>query len=209
MFGYARVSTKDQTLDRQIDKLTEKGIPQRNIYYDEQSGRDFNRAQYQILRKIVRKGDLVYFDALDRLGRDFDGIINEWKYFTREIGCDIVVLENEALFDSRQFRQQGDFGQILEHLFLGLLGYVASQEKKKNNQRTREALAARKARGEKLGRPERFSDTPTERERSGRFIAAYESVRSGGMTAAAAARMLGISTPTWYRRVKDYETRQA
>lgn len=80
---------------------------------------------------IIREGDLIYLDALDRLGRDYDGIIREWKYITRQLNADIVVLENETLFDSRKFRRMGDLGKLMEDQFLSLLSYVAEQERKK------------------------------------------------------------------------------
>lgn len=198
VFGYARVSTKEQNLDRQILKFLERGIPDRNIFCDKESGKDFDRAKYQLLRMQVRKGDLVYFDALDRLGRDFHGIISEWKYFTQEVKCDLVVLENEALFDSRIFRAQGDFGAVMEHMFLGLLGYVAEQERKKMKIRQKEGIAVAMNKGIKFGRPEVKPDE--------RWISAYKQVKSGEMTAAAACRLIGMSAPTWYRRVKDYES---
>jgi DNA invertase Pin-like site-specific DNA recombinase len=85
-----------------------------------------------------REGDLLYLDALDRLGRDYDGIIQEWKYITRVLNADIVVLENEVLFDSRKFRSMGDLGKLMEDQFLSLLSYVAEQERKKNKQRQAE-----------------------------------------------------------------------
>lgn len=196
-FGYARVSTEEQNLDRQLVKFRELGIEERNIYSDKASGKNFDRDGYQTLRRIVRKGDLIYFDALDRLGRDFEGIISEWKYFTQTIGCDLVCLENETLFNSRQFRSQGDFGAIMEHMFLGLLAYVADQERKKNKQRQAEGIVQAKNRGVKFGAPRKLPD-PT-------FIAAYHQWKAGGMTAAETYRMLGISDSTFYRRVHDYE----
>lgn len=197
LFGYARVSTKDQNLERQMTKLLEKGIDPRHIYTDKESGKDFDREGYQTLRKIVREGDLIYFDALDRLGRDFQGIISEWKYFTQEIKCDIVCLENEKLFDSRQFKQMGQFGEVVEHMFLGLLAYVADQERKKNLQRQKEGIVEARKKGVKFGR---HKVLPNET-----FIAAYGLVKAGSMTAAAAARSINMSMPTWYRRVKDIE----
>lgn len=197
LFGYARVSTKDQNLERQMTKLLEKGIDPRHIYTDKESGKDFDREGYQTLRKIVREGDLIYFDALDRLGRDFQGIISEWKYFTQEIKCDIVCLENEKLFDSRQFKQMGQFGEVVEHMFLGLLAYVADQERKKNLQRQKEGIVEARKKGVKFGR---HKVLPNET-----FVAAYGLVKAGSMTAAAAARSINMSMPTWYRRVKDIE----
>ncbi len=87
---------------------------------DKQSGKDFNRPRYQAMRLMIRECDLVYIDALDRLGRDYDGIIAEWKYITRELKADIVCLDNETLFDSRKFRTMGDFGKVMEDQFFKL-----------------------------------------------------------------------------------------
>lgn len=89
---------------------------------------------------MIREGDLIYIDALDRLGRDYDGIITEWKYITRDLNADIVCLDNETLFDSRKFRTMGDFGKVMEDQFLSLLAYVAEQERKKNRQRQAEGI---------------------------------------------------------------------
>lgn len=133
--GYGRVSAKDQNPERQLVKFRELGIDDRYIFVDKLSGKDFNRPRYQAMRFMIRGGDLVYLDALDRLGRDYDGIISEWKYITRELNADIVCLDNETLFDSRKFRTMGDFGKVMEDQFLSLLAYVAEQERKKNRQR--------------------------------------------------------------------------
>lgn len=107
---------------------------------DKQSGKDFDRPRYQAMQLMLREGDLVYVDALDRLGRDYDGIIAEWKYITREIGADIVCLDNEIPFDSRKFKTMGDFGKVMEDQFLSLLAYVAEQERKKNRSRQAEGI---------------------------------------------------------------------
>lgn len=129
--GYAHVSAKDQNPERQLKKFRDLEIEERYIFIDKQSGKDFNRPQYQGMLLIIREGDLLYLDALDRLGRDYDGIIREWKYITRDLNADIVVLENETLFDSRKFRSMGDLGKLMEDQFLSLLSYVAEQERKK------------------------------------------------------------------------------
>jgi DNA invertase Pin-like site-specific DNA recombinase len=119
--AYTRVSAKDQNPERQLVKFRELGIDERYIFIDKQSGKDFNRPRYQAIRLMIREDDLVYVDELDRLGRDYDGIISEWKYITQELQEDIVVLENETLFDSRKFRNMGwqsDGGSIFELAFL-------------------------------------------------------------------------------------------
>ena len=131
IYGYIRVSTKDQNEQRQLHKMMERGVEARRIFVDKASGRHFDRPQYQLLRKILSTGDIVYIDALDRMGRNYDEVISEWKYITRESQADIVVLENETLFDSRKFREMGDMGRLMEDQFLSLLSYVADQERKK------------------------------------------------------------------------------
>lgn len=151
--GYVRVSTKDQNTERQLKKMIDLGIEDRYIFVDKQSGKDFNRPQYQALRLVIREGDLLYLDALDRLGRDYDGIITEWKFITREINADIIVFENEALFDSRKFKSMGDMGKLMEDQFLSLLAYVGEQERKKIKQRQAEGIAVAKENGKHLGRP--------------------------------------------------------
>ena len=98
--AYGRVSAKDQNETRQLIKFRELGIEERFIFVDKLSSKDFNRPQYQVMRQMIREGDLVYIDALDRLGRDYDGIMKEWKYITRELNADIICLDNETLFNS-------------------------------------------------------------------------------------------------------------
>lgn len=121
---------------RQKNKLINLGVEERLIFEDKASGKDFNREQYQFMRnQVLRSGDLLYIDSLDRLGRNYDIIISEWKYITREINADIVVLDQESIFDSRKFKQQGDIGKLLEDQILSLLSYVAKIERKKIKQR--------------------------------------------------------------------------
>lgn len=153
IYGYIRVSTKEQNEQRQLHKMMERGVEARRIFVDKASGRHFDRPQYQLLRKILSKGDIVYIDALDRMGRNYDEVISEWKYITRELQADIVVLENETLFDSRKFRDMGDMGRLMEDQFLSLLSYVADQERKKIRQRQAEGIAVARSQGKHLGRP--------------------------------------------------------
>ncbi|PGK02531.1 recombinase, partial [Bacillus cereus] len=96
------------------------------------------------MKEIIREGDLVYIDSLDRLGRNYNGVITEWKFITRELKADIVVLDNETLFDSRKFKGMGDMGKLMEDQFLSLLSYVAEQERNKIRQRQAEGIAAAK-----------------------------------------------------------------
>ncbi|OZQ68288.1 recombinase [Paenibacillus odorifer] len=195
--GYGRVSAKDQNPERQLVKFREIGIDERYIFVDKLSGKDFNRPRYQAMRLMIREGDLVYIDALDRLGRDYDGIMAEWKYITRELKADIVCLDNETLFDSRKFRTMGDFGKVMEDQFLSLLAYVAEQERKKNRQRQAEGIEVAKAEGIKFGRPKI--------EINSLFEQAYSEWKLEKVTAKAAMKRLNMKHRTFYRRVKEYE----
>ncbi|CAM3061134.1 recombinase family protein [Paenibacillus sediminis] len=196
--GYVRVSTKEQNTDRQIKKMRELGIEERYIFVDKQSGKDFNRPQYQAMRLVIREGDLLYLDSLDRLGRDYDGIITEWKYITRGVNADIVVLENESLFDSRKFKTMGDLGKLLEDQFLSMLSYVAEQERKKTKKRQAEGIEVARKKGVKFGRPKR--------EITREFISVYAEWKNGKLTAVQAMQKVGMKPNTFYRRVNEYES---
>lgn len=196
-FGYVRVSSKDQNTERQLKKMQELGIEERYIFIDKKSGKDFDRPKYVAMKMMVREGDLVYLDALDRLGRDYDGIIREWKHITRELNADIIVLENESLFDSRKFKTMGDLGKLLEDQFLSMLSYVAEQERKKNKQRQAEGIEVALGKGVRFGRPKQ--------EITEEFKKVYHEWKSGGMTAVAAMKQLGLKPNTFYRRVKELD----
>ncbi|MFC5647947.1 recombinase family protein [Paenibacillus solisilvae] len=195
--GYVRVSSKDQNTERQLKKMHELGIEERYIFVDKQSGKDFDRPKYQAMKMMIREKDLVYLDALDRLGRDYDGIIREWRHITREVNADIIVLENESLFDSRKFKTMGDLGKLLEDQFLSMLSYVAEQERKKIKQRQAEGIEVALGRGVRFGRPKQGV---TEE-----FKKVYHEWKSGGMTAVAAMKQLGLKPNTFYRRAKELE----
>ncbi|ADM69364.1 Putative transposon Tn552 DNA-invertase bin3 [Paenibacillus polymyxa E681] len=195
--AYGRVSAKDQNPERQLVKFRELKIDERYIFVDKLSGKNFNRPRYQAMRLMIREGDLIYIDALDRLGRDYDGIIDEWKYITREVGADIVCLDNETLFDSRKFKTMGDLGKLLEDQFLSMLAYVAAQERLKNKQRQSEGIEVAKAAGVKFGRPKQ--------EITAEFARVYDKWKSGAIKAVEAMKELGMKNRTFYRRVKEYE----
>ncbi|MDF9409502.1 MAG: putative transposon Tn552 DNA-invertase bin3 [Pelotomaculum sp. PtaB.Bin013] len=192
--GYVRVSSKDQNEERQVLKMRELGIEDRFLFIDKASGKDFDRPEYQAMKRIVRGGDVIYLDALDRLGRDYDGIIREWKEITREIGADIVVLENENIFDSRKFREMGDIGKLMEDQFLSLLSYVAEQERKKIKQRQREGISVARANGKRLGRPGCVIPP--------NFQEICQQWREGKMTAVEAMRRTGMKKSSFYKMVK-------
>lgn len=160
-YGYVRVSSKTQNPERQITTMISKGIDERDILIDKSTGSNFDRPSYKLLKEqLLRKGDLLYVDALDRLGRNYEEVINEWKSITRELGADIIVLEKENIFDSRKFKEMGDIGKLLEDQFLSLLSFVGAQELKKIKERQRQGIENRRKAGKPFGRPkiERPSD---------------------------------------------------
>lgn len=200
VFSYIRVSSADQNEGRQLEKMNALGIAERDIFVDKASGKDFDRPMYQALKSSLRKGDLVYVDALDRLGRNYDQIISEWKDITRNIGADIIVLENESLFNSRKFRTMGDVGKVMEDQFLSLFSYIAEQERNKIHQRQAEGIAVAKKEGKHLGRPQtEITDT---------FKAAYKKWKAGEITAVQAMQEADVKKTTWYKLVKQVEGAQ-
>jgi DNA invertase Pin-like site-specific DNA recombinase len=199
IMAYIRVSSKDQNEARQIEKMRALDVEKRFTFIDKQSGKDFDRPEYQAMKRVIEEGDLIYIDALDRLGRDYDGIIQEWKEITRTIGADIVILENETLFDSRKFKKMGDIGKLMEDQFLSLLGYVAEQERKKIRQRQKEGIEQARKEGRAYGRPKV--------EVGSKFMEAYKQWRNGEIKAVEAMRLAGMKKVTFYARVKEIEGR--
>ncbi|GFZ69049.1 DNA recombinase [Pseudomonas amygdali pv. eriobotryae] len=204
VYGYIRVSTKEQNEQRQLNKMIDKGVEARRIFVDKASGKDFNRPQYQTLRRVLGEGDIVYIDALDRMGRNYEEVISEWKYITRELQADIIVLENETLFDSRKFREMGDMGRLMEDQFLSLLSYVADQERKKIRQRQAEGIAAAKAQNKHLGRPQLNVDTLSKEQRE-ILNDNYDRWKEKEITGVQFAALLDLKKNSFYKIVKQYE----
>ena len=192
-FGYIRVSAKDQNEARQTEKMLALGVKERYLFTEKQSGKDFERPVYQTMCKMLRDGDLLYIDSIDRLGRNYEAIKEEWRRLTREIGADVVALDMPDLFDSRKFRAQGDVGKLLEDQMLSLLAWVAEQERKKILTRQREGIEIAKREGKYKGRkPVEVPDFP-------RHYARY---LRREVSKAALARELGISRPTLDKLIK-------
>lgn len=152
-YAYARVSTQNQREDRQVIALKNFGVPSRKIMVDKQSGKDFNRKNYQTLLKRLKNGDVLVIKSIDRLGGNYDEILKQWQYITKDIGADIVVLDMELL-DTRQHKNL--LGTFVADMVLQILGFVAKSERKNIRQRQTEGIAAAKARGVKFGRPKKF-----------------------------------------------------
>ncbi len=150
IYGYARVSSKDQNEHRQLISFSKFNIPDKNIYIDKQSGKNFNRKNYQILIRKIKKGDLVYIKSIDRLGRNYEEIIEQWSYITKKKQADIFVIDM-PLLDTRKGRDL--MGTFLSDIVLQVLSFVAENERVNIKQRQAEGIAAAKARGIKFGRP--------------------------------------------------------
>lgn len=194
--AYTRVSSSTQNLDRQLETMRNLGVEERYIFKDVASGKNFDRSDYFAMKKIIREGDCLYIDALDRLGRDYDGIIKEWKHITRELKCDIVALDNAALFDSRKFREMGELGKLMEDQFLSLLAYVADNERKKILERQKQGIAAAKKKGVKFGRPSSIEDWELFDRVARRWV-------RGEITAAEACRITGAKKTSFYKYTKE------
>lgn len=208
-FGYIRVSTADQNTARQEAKMKALGIDERDIYIDHASGKDFNRPQYQNMKSRLREGDLIYVDALDRLGRNYEAIISEWKEITRKIQADIIVLENETLFDSRKFKamnsEDSQLGSLMEDQFLSLLSYVADQERKKILKRQKEGIEAARKTGKHLGRPAINLETLSKEQRE-ILETNFEKWQAKEIKGVEFMEMLGLKKNTFYKVVKEYKS---
>ena len=150
VFGYARVSSKEQNEERQLVAFKEFGIDERDIYIDKQSGKDFNREQYSILKNILRENDLLVIKSIDRLGRNYNMIVDEWKDIVKNIKADIVVIDM-PLLDTRNNKDL--LGTFISDLVLQILSYVAEQERSFIKQRQKEGISNAMNNGVKFGRP--------------------------------------------------------
>ncbi|MBP3684467.1 MAG: recombinase family protein [Oscillospiraceae bacterium] len=187
-YGYIRVSTREQNEDRQVIALTGAGVPRKNIVMDKQSGKDFDRPGYRRLCRRVRAGDVLFIKSIDRLGRNYDEILEQWRFLTKEKHIAIVVLDM-PLLDTRKDRDLT--GELIADIVLQLLSYVAEKEREFIRQRQAEGIAAAKARGVQFGR----KPMPRPEE--------YEQVRilweKNILSARQAAQQLGISHHTFLR----------
>jgi len=195
-YGYVRVSTTDQKPDRQIATMKEQGIKEDLIIVEFASGKDFKRPKYQMLRGILSAGDTLYLDELNRLGRDYEGVIKEWKYLERTKKVDIVCLK-PSFMRSDTFKSMGDLGKVYEDQMLSMLSYVAESERKNTLQRQREGIEIAKSKGVYKGRARKAYDVAAFNE------CAY-SVKDRGVSPKWAAKRLGLTYITFYRRYKEW-----
>ena len=192
-YGYARVSTKEQNEQRQIIALEEFGLNLRQIFIDKQSGKDFNRPQYKKLLRKMKKDDLLYIKSIDRLGRNYAEILEQWRMLTKDKGIDIVVLDM-PLLDTR--RGKDLMGTFLSDIVLQVLSFVSENERTNIRQRQAEGIAAAKAKGIRFGRvPKPLPDG---------FHDAYQRWKRGEITGTAAARDCGMPLSTFRYRAEIY-----
>ena len=187
-YAYIRVSTRDQNEDRQLAALTTLGISEVNLFLDKQSGKDFNRPAYRKLVKKLKPGDLLIIKSIDRLGRNYEEILEQWRYITKEIQADIRVLDM-PLLDTSNHRDLT--GTLIADIVLQLLSYVAQTERENIRQRQAEGIAAAKANGVRFGRKQ--MDMPAG------FSSLAEEWGGGQVSARQAASRLGISHHTFLK----------
>ena len=194
IYGYIRVSSKDQNEDRQLIALHGRGVKDDYIYIDKKSGKDFNRPQYKKLMKKLKPGDLLMIQSIDRLGRNYEEVQNQWRVLTKEKEVDICVIDM-PLLDTRQGKDL--LGTFIADLVLQILSFVAQNEREYIRKRQAEGIAAAKAKGIRFGRvPKPLPEN---------FHAVYQRWKSGEITGTAAAKECGMPLATFRYRAEIYE----
>lgn len=194
IYGYIRVSTKEQNADRQIIAMNKLHIQKKNLFIDKQSGKDFARPQYLKLLQKLKKDDLLYIKSIDRLGRNYSEILEQWRILTKNRKIDIVVIDM-PLLDTR--RGKDLMGTFLSDIVLQVLSFVAENERTNIKQRQAEGIAAAKARGVKFGRPA----TPLPNN----FVQVYTNWKNGKITGTAAAKLCNMPLSTFRYKAEIYE----
>ena len=194
IYGYIRVSSRDQNAGRQLSAFKEVEVPEKNIFLDKQSGKDFNRPQYKKLLRKIKKDDLLYIKSIDRLGRNYEEILQQWRVLTKEKGIDIVVLDM-PLLDTR--RGKDLMGTFLSDIVLQVLSFVAENERTNIRQRQAEGIAAAKAKGIKFGRP----PLPLPEN----FYEVHKAWRAKKITLKEAAKACNMPVGTFYGKARKFE----
>ena len=192
IYGYVRVSSVDQNEDRQIIAMKEAGVSAENVFIDKQSGKDFERPNYKRLVRRLRDGDLLYILSIDRLGRNYEEIQNQWRILTKEKGVDIVVIDM-PLLDTRQGKDL--MGTFIADLVLQILSFVAQSEREKIKERQAQGIAAAKARGVRFGRPEK----PVPEN----FMSLVQKWEKKQLPLPELLKQCGMSEATFYRRLRE------
>ena len=193
VYGYVRVSSADQNEDRQMLALKKQNIADKNIYIDKLSGKDFNRPSYKRLIKKLKSGDLLYILSIDRLGRSYEEIQNQWRILTKEIGADICVIDM-PLLDTRQGKDL--MGTFIADLVLQILSFVAQNERENIRKRQLQGIAAAKAKGVRFGRPEK--EIPPE------FVSLVRKWKRKKIMLDEVLNECKISESTFFRRLREY-----
>lgn len=197
IYGYIRVSSRDQNEDRQLVAMHEAGVPEKNIFTDKISGKNFIRPQYHKMLEMMKKDDVLFVKSIDRLGRNYIEILEQWRVITKEIGVDIVVIDM-PLLDTR--RGKDLIGTFLSDVVLQVLSFVAENERMNIRQRQAEGIAAAKARGVRFGRtPSPLPDN---------FQLIYNKWKKGIISGTAAAQACGMPLSTFRYRAALYEKEQ-
>lgn len=194
LYGYVRVSSRDQNEKRQLRALYETGVRQKNIFVDKQSGSDFERPQYQRLIKSIKPNDVLYIKSIDRLGRNYQEILEQWRFLVREKRADIVVMDI-PLLDTRHGKDL--MGTFLSDIVLQILSFVAENERMNIRQRQAEGIAAAKAKGVRFGRP----PLPLPKN----FHEIHASWRERKITLKEATQACGMTVGTFYGKARKYE----
>lgn len=193
VYGYVRVSSLDQNENRQLIAMNERSVPNGNIYIDKRSGKDFERLQYKKLVRKLEEGDLLYILSIDRLGRNYNEILEQWRILTKEIGIDICVVDM-PLLDTRNGKDL--MGTFIADLVLQILSFVAQSERENIKKRQAQGIAAAKANGVKFGRPK-----ITIPEDFGNLISQWEKKQ---ITITDLLSLCNMSEATYYRKLKEY-----
>ncbi|WP_265938413.1 recombinase family protein [Bacillus thuringiensis] len=200
-FAYIRVSSKEQNEARQLKDMLELGISERDIFIDKESGKDFNRPQYQALKQCLRKGDLLYVKSIDRLGRNSKEIKREWEDITQNIKADIKVLDM-PLLDTTQHKDT--LGTFVSDLVLQVLAFVSERERENILQRQAEGIAVAKAQGKHLGRPQLNLSTISKQQRQA-LEQNYPKWKGKEITGVEFMGMLGLKKNSFYKIIGEYE----
>lgn len=198
IYGYVRVSSADQNEDRQMFTMEEIGVPAESVFVDKQSGKDFDRPNYKRLVRRLREGDILYILSIDRLGRNYEEIQNQWRILTKEKGVDIVVVDM-PLLDTRQGKDL--MGTFIADLVLQILSFVAQSEREKIKERQAQGIAAAKARGVRFGRPEKVLP-----ESFPKMVKDWEKKR---LSLPDLLRKCDVSEATFYRKLRKMRLSQA
>lgn len=193
-YAYIRVSSFDQNESRQLRAIQELDIPKINIYTDKQSGKDFERTNYKQLLRVLRKGDLLYILSIDRLGRNYKEIQNQWRYLTSELGIDICVIDM-PLLDTRRYKDL--LGTFIADIVLQILSFVAESERENIRKRQAQGISVAKAKGIRFGRPEaKIPDN---------FASLVKRWRNQGISLNELLKACHISKSTFYRRLRELD----